>query len=129
MRVVNPAPRGVYPFQQPGIPIMAKTPPGTKRVEVYIPPELAARMEELLHSSILGRIPHGAWNAFVLQRIREFFTHPRRPLDGFNGFYAGDWISGNAHAVSTVLDHLTRAVPDEVDSVFPELDPRQGADD
>lgn len=104
---------------------MPRIPPGTKRVEVYLPPELAARVETLLTSPSLGRVPHGSWNAFLIQRVNEFLGCPRLPLGGYAGFGSDAWVAGTPEAVRTIARMLepSRTTPVEVDEAFPELNP------
>jgi hypothetical protein len=104
---------------------MPKVPPGTKRVEVYLPPELASRVEAFLHSTALGRVPQGSWNAFFLQRANEFFAAPRLPLGQYAGFPPDSWVSGTPFAVKEIARVLapTRVTPREVDEAFPEFNP------
>lgn len=107
---------------------MPRIPPGTKRVEVYLPPELASRVEAFLRSDALGRVPHGSWNAFLIQRTQEFFTAARLPLGQYGGFGADAWVAGPPTAIRTLAAHLAplRQGSPEVDAAFPELMPPSG---
>lgn len=104
---------------------MPHIPPGTKRVEVYLPPELAAQVEALLTSPSLGRVPHGSWNAFLIQRVNEFLASARVPMGDYEGFGADTWLSGPPPTVARVCYLLRelRAVPEGQDEAFPELNP------
>jgi hypothetical protein len=104
---------------------MPRIPPGTKRVEVYLPPALAQRVESLLRSDTLGRVPHGSWNAFLIQRINEFFGSSRLPLGQYGGFAPDEWVMGPPRAVRAIAEALEplRVVPDGQDEIFPELNP------
>lgn len=104
---------------------MPHIPPGTKRVEVYLPPELAIRVEGLLTSPSLGRVPHGSWNAFLIQRVNEFLGCPRLPLGAYEGFRADSWVAGTPEAMARIAAILepSRLTPEEVDAAFPELKP------
>lgn len=104
---------------------MPTMPPGTKRVDVYLPPDLADRLTNFLQSEALGRVPKGAWNAFVLQRVREFFDLPRVPTHQYAGFPRDGWLTGSPEAIRQTLEQLAhlRSVPDGMDEAFPELNP------
>jgi len=104
---------------------VAKVPPGTKRVEVYLPLALAQRLDALLRSEALGRVPYGSYNAFFVQRTTEFFASARLPMGQYAGFPRDGWISGPTETVRAVATLLapTRTTPDELDLAFPELNP------
>lgn len=107
---------------------MPKHPPTTRRVDLYLPGDIATRVEALLHSETLGRIPHGALNTFVVNRLREFFAMKRIPLGMHEGFLPGDWVvagPGASGRVVAALEHLRHA-PEGLDAAFPELVPGQG---
>lgn len=102
---------------------MAKVPPGTKRIEVYLPEALAKRLEGLLHSDALGRVPYAAYNSFFVQRVNEFFNAPRAPMGDYSGFAPGDWIAGTPNALAQIGLALSgrRRAPEGLDEAFPEL--------
>ena len=107
------------------MPSPSKVPKGTRRVDVYLPEEIANKVDTLLRSESLGRIPKGSLNAFIVARVNEFFGQGRLPLGQYAGFHPGDWVTGEPGAVRRVaaaLEPLRRA-PEGVDDVFPELNP------
>ena len=46
-----------------------------------IPVELHSRLEQFLMSEVEGRVPQGAYQQFICERIQEFFNR----LDGITG--------------------------------------------
>lgn len=107
------------------MPSADKTAPGIRRVDVYLPAELAAKLEGLLRSDTVGRIPKGSLNAFMVARVNEFFAQTRLPLGQYAGFHPGDWAVGPHDAVARVAAALAplRREPEGMDDAFPELRP------
>lgn len=110
------------------MPSPSKQPKGTRRVDVYLPEAVATRLEALLHSESLGRIPKGALNAFIVARVNEFFNATRIPLGQYAGFHPQDWIAGDPAAIRRVALALAplRRAPEGMDEAFPELNPGTG---
>lgn len=54
-----------------------KATPSRKRM-TFLPEDLAAEVEILLFSEIEGRVPHGAWSAYVEQLIRQDLAARKR---------------------------------------------------
>ena len=104
---------------------MPKTPSGTRRFDIYVPDQLADRLEALLRSELLGRIPRGSINNFFVQRLNEFLGSERLPLHQYSGFAADDWVSGPPSAVRKIALALAplRKPPEGMDEAFPELNP------
>lgn len=47
------------------------------RREVYLPASLDEKIQVLLYSPLEGRVPQGAWSAFVETALRQLLTrHP-----------------------------------------------------
>ncbi len=44
-----------------------------RKLTISLPESVATRLELYLTSTALGRVPHGGWQEFIVERIEEFF--------------------------------------------------------
>jgi hypothetical protein len=58
-----------------------------------LPESVRAQLDLLLYSELEGRVPLGAYQEFFVERIREFLSWRRLPLERF-GFPAGFFVAG-----------------------------------
>ena len=75
------------------------------RLNIAINPELKARIGLILFSEMEGRVPKGAWQAFIEARMREWLQWRQQPLEQF-GFPPGFFVTGPAEMVEAVTDRL-----------------------
>lgn len=45
-----------------------------RKLTTTLPPELLDQLDEFLFSSVEGRVPQGAYQKWISERIREFFS-------------------------------------------------------
>lgn len=88
---------------------MARVPDGVKRVEVYLPADLAAQVESLIGAG--GVVPHGGWNSFFVGLVRERFGCARLELGQYRGFAADAVVSGSEAAIRQISRMLSALVP------------------
>lgn len=51
------------------------------KLTTYIPEDLRVKLDLYLYSEVEGRIPHGAYSRFLVERVKEFFERkPTLPL-------------------------------------------------
>ena len=50
-----------------------------RKLTINLPEDVAARLELYLTSVALGRVPQGAYQAFFVERINEFFLRMEPP--------------------------------------------------
>lgn len=43
------------------------------KLTTYLPEDLRAKLDLYLYSDVEGRVPHGAYSAFLAERVKEFF--------------------------------------------------------
>lgn len=68
---------------------------------LMLPETVRARIDLLLFSEIEGRVPHGKYQEFFLDRIRDYFDNRRLHLHPWG-------ISGTVSAPQHILDELER---------------------
>ena len=79
----------------------------TESLHIMIPQDVYVRLCLHLHSEVEDRIPHGAFQAFFVARIREFFSDEHLDLAPYTGATPGVFIiSGTPEAISLVKDRL-----------------------
>lgn len=72
-----------------------------------LPARLAARVELLLFSEAEGRVPRGAWQKFLVERLTEYFHHRRVDVGVLINRPPGDvLIEGNDHSINQLITHL-----------------------
>lgn len=49
------------------------------KLTTYLPEDLRAKLDIHLYSEVEGRVPHGAYSAFLADRVREFFASKPEP--------------------------------------------------
>lgn len=85
------------------------------RLETKIPQTLRAKLDLYLWSELEGRVPHGKYQEFLCDRIREFFEWRRIPLTPY-GFPEGYFIAGPKESIE-LLDKIIKAHrPEVIDS-------------
>jgi hypothetical protein len=73
------------------------------KLNTTLPEDVRAQLEVFLWSPLEGRVPYGAYNTFLLERIREFFSWRRLEIDTPAGKQT---ISGPAEALSLIKEAL-----------------------
>ncbi|MDE2097543.1 MAG: hypothetical protein KGL39_09880 [Patescibacteria group bacterium] len=80
------------------------------KLTLCLPEDIRTRLDIYLFSELEGRVPKGAYQAFFLSRILDFFESRRLPLEPF-GFPQGFYTEGPKemlHALETRLIHLEK---------------------
>lgn len=62
-------------------------------LHITLPATTRAKLDLFLFSEVEGRVPHGAYAAFLRDRIEEYLGNARLDL-GLYGFPAGYWTQG-----------------------------------
>lgn len=81
----------------------------TVKLHTALDAELHDKMTSHLFSELEGRVPHGAYQAFLEARIREFFSHRYLDLTPF-GFPSGFHVSGPATMIEALESKLKGAI-------------------
>lgn len=87
---------------------MPRTPFGKKRIEVYMPTELARRLEEHLKGHY-GAIPMGHVSRYFVDRTSEHLSQSRLKLGKYPGFAKDAVVTGSETALAElarILDSL-----------------------
>ena len=72
-----------------------------------LPADLGLRLELLLYSESLGRVPYGAYQELLIQLLRRFFEEKEFDLAPFLGSLPGDSIiRGKPIVLSSLIDKL-----------------------
>ncbi len=74
---------------------------------LMLPTSIRARLDLFLFSSLEGRVPLGAYKAFFIERIQEFFGSRRLELERF-GLPAGFYVSGPVEMINALEERLKR---------------------
>lgn len=70
-------------------------------LHLMMPESLRAKIDLWLFSQVEGRVPRGAYQAFILPLIRDFFSWRRLDLNPF-GFPPGYFVSGPAEMIQAL---------------------------
>lgn len=73
----------------------------------HLPESVSAQLTLHLFSPLEGRVPKGAYQAFFVERIREFFSWRRLDLHPF-GFGRGFFVSGPPEMIDELEKRLTK---------------------
>jgi hypothetical protein len=76
-----------------------------KHLHTTIPAELAAKLDLFLWSEVEGRVPQGAYQGFVVQAIREFFTLRELDLAPYLGEPEGLFVVKGTLPTIVALQH------------------------
>ena len=76
-------------------------------LHITLNPEVKVKLDLHLFSELEGRIPKGAHQSFITERIQEFFDWKRLDLSPF-GFPQGYFISGPKGMVELLHQHLLK---------------------
>jgi hypothetical protein len=77
----------------------------TVKLTTTIPEDIHAKLSLFLFSELEGRIPPGAFQAFITARTREYFEEARLDLAPYVGSNSGDFI---IHGLPGAIDILER---------------------
>lgn len=47
-------------------------------LHLMLPESIRAKLDLLLFSEVEGRVPHGSYQRFIIERIKEFFDRGRK---------------------------------------------------
>ena len=75
-----------------------------------IPEDIRAKLDLFLWSDVEGRVPKGAYQRFIVERIQEFFAWKRESLEPV-GFPQGFFIAGPKEMVEDVVTILKGEQP------------------
>ena len=72
-----------------------------------IPADLGVRLDLLLYSESLGRVPYGAYQELLIRLLRQFFEEKEFDLAPFLGSLPGDCIvRAKAGTLSSLINKL-----------------------
>jgi hypothetical protein len=77
-------------------------------LNVAIPAHLRKRLDEFLWSEVEGRVPKGAYMAFLSERLREYFTHYPLDLAPFLGSVPGEHMVYGPLSTIAALQQLLK---------------------
>lgn len=69
-------------------------------LHLALPLSLRAQLDIHLYSELEGRVPKGAYQAFISERIREFFSEERVELA------PGLWVRGSKEALEQMKKEI-----------------------
>ncbi len=70
------------------------------RLETKLPQDVRARLDLFLYSVLEQRVPQGAYQAFFLERIREFFDWQTFDLG------EGNFVRGSKDSIAVLKERL-----------------------
>jgi hypothetical protein len=70
-----------------------------------LPEDVRAKLDVFLWSEVERRVPKGAYQRFILERIQEFFSWRRESLEPY-GFPQGFFITGPKAMIDTLTNRL-----------------------
>ena len=78
-------------------------------LNVALPLDIHTRMTAFLYSELEGRVPHGAYQSFLVERIREFFGDEALDLaPWFAEAPVGAWVvRGTPQAIKNLYGKLS----------------------
>ncbi len=76
-------------------------------LELSLPESLHTKVTVLLWSTVENRVPLGGYSNFFIERIREFFSWRRLPLEPY-GLPEGYFIAGPKEMIDRVEAALTQ---------------------
>ena len=79
-----------------------------KHLHTTLPHDIAARLDLFLWSEVEGRVPSGAYQEFLCDRIREFFDQRKLDLAPFllNAQIGQHIISASPYTLAALTKHL-----------------------
>ena len=75
---------------------------------VALPQDEHTRLFLHLYSEVSGRVPQGAYRAWIVARIREYFGHVRIDLAPYAGCEPGTYFVGGTPAAVEILERLLK---------------------
>lgn len=83
-----------------------------RHIHTTFPPQLADRLELYLYSESEGRVPKAALQAFLVERVSEFFNHRTLDLAPYLRTNPGEVVvSANEHSLFKLINHLKEVTP------------------
>lgn len=79
------------------------------RLDTTLPTSVYAKLALHLHSELEGKIPRGAWQRFIMERIQEFFGSKRLDLAPY-GMPQGFEVYGSPEAIEVLQRFLSQQV-------------------
>lgn len=76
-----------------------------EHIHITVPAHEKQRVELMLFSTAEQRVPYGAWQSFILERIREFFDYATLDLTPY-GYPAGFFVRGPKGMIEVVRQRL-----------------------
>lgn len=76
-----------------------------EHIHVTVPAAEKQRVELLLYSEAERRVPQGAWQGFILERIREYFDYTTLDLHPY-GFPLGFFVRAPRGMIELVRQRL-----------------------
>ena len=76
-----------------------------EHIHCTVPAAEKQRVELLLYSTAEQRVPQGAWQQFILERLREFFDYETLDLAPY-GFPAGFFVRAPKGMIEVIRQRL-----------------------
>ncbi len=70
------------------------------KLTTTFPEDVRVKLDLHLYSEVEQRVPKGAYQAFLVDRIRKFFSHRQLQLP------TGEWIEGPPEAIAFVEEMI-----------------------
>jgi len=70
------------------------------KLTTTFPEDVRVKLDLHLYSEVEQRVPKGAYQAFLVDRIRKFFSHRQLQLP------TGEWIEGPPEAIAFVEEMM-----------------------
>ncbi len=74
-------------------------------IHTTIPANLATQLELFLFSEVEGCVPRGAYQAFLVERLKEFFAQTTLDLAPYTGNIPGVYIVRGSSETIELLQH------------------------
>jgi len=74
-------------------------------LHVTVPESVRVKLDLFLFSELEGRVPQGAYQRFLSEKVEEIYSHRRLDLSPY-GFQEGFWVSGPKEMIDKLEERL-----------------------